>query len=610
MNFRAASPPVLAVIALPVLAAVSVALWGAGMFGPPRLLEKRVHDGGVFFTINPDHSREVFGRAGAPSPPPLWVPAEKSPGTRRVVLLGESTAAGTPMPDYHLGRLVGARWKACFPGEPVEVINLSMDGVRSSSLRAFAREAMALDPDMVVLYAGHNEMNSAVPGPGASRLWRAVKGWIGGEGKAPLPRWEGIEMCASVQEAPTPAEMLESTGADYRGIVQMAAERGAKVLFCLPAVNLNDWPPVAEEPPNPAGVEAVMAAQEACDLSGVRSAAAAYEAAKRREADGDMARAWPLYRRAVDLDPARIRVTGAVRDIQAAIAGGSGPGAALVDADRRLHEENPFFAGDREIFLDHANLTFGGRAAAAEMIVDGMAALWGLAPPDDSADAIASWWGRFPEVQRELARDVMFNGYDEHDMWSRSLQSTGQGAFRDRHDLEARRGEMARKAAEIQRRAVLGWDTTDLVVAYERAVLQNPHDPAIHFTAGRLLGVRGEGERAEDAFQQGFLLQPLNTEARLNHAAMQMMRGDNETARASLEILKEFSPRAEGLARMESALLMREGNLPAAATLLESHLAENQNDIGGWEMLAELQLRLGQYEASEQSRQQAKFPEK
>ena len=162
------------------------------------------------------------------------------------------------------------------------------------------------------------------------------------------------------------------------------------------------------------------------------------------------------------------------------------------------------------------------------------------------------------------------------------------------------------KSAEVQRRAVLGWDTTDLVVAYERAVLQNAHDPAIHFTAGRLLGVRGEGERAQDAFQQGFLQQPFNSEARLNHAAMQMMRGDHETARASLEILKEYSPRAEGLARMESALLMREGNLPAAATLLETHLAENQGDAGGWDMLAELQLRLGQYEASEQSRQRAR----
>ncbi len=607
MKFRVASPPVLAVIALLVLAAVSAVLWGAGMFDPPRLLVRRVHDDGVFFTVNPDYSREMFGRAGAPSPPPLWIPAEKSPGTRRVLLLGESAAAGVPMPDYHLGRLVEARWRARFPGEPVEVVNLSMDGVRSSSLRAFAREAMALEPDMVVLYTGHNEMNTAAPGPGASRLWRSVKGWVGGGGKAPLPRWEGMEMSASVQDAPMTPEMLENTETDYRGIVQMAVERGAKVLFCLPAVNLNDWPPDVGEAPDPAGVEA---AQEAGDLSGVRSAAAAYEAAKRREADGDMARAWPLYRRAVDLDPTRIRTTGAVRDIQAAIAGDSGPGVAVVDADRRLHEENPFFAGDREIFLDHANLTFGGRAAAAEMIVDGMAALWGLAPADESAEATVSWWGRFPEVQRELARDVMFNGYDEHDMWSRSLQSLGLGAFRDRQDLEGRRGEMAQKAAEVQRRAVLGWDTTDLVVAYERAVLQNPHDPAIHFTAGRLLGVRGEGERAENAFLQGFLLQPFNTEARLNHAAMQMMRGDNETARASLEIVKQDSPHAQGLARMESALLMREGNLPAAASLLESHLAENQIDIGSWEMLAELQLRLGQYEASEQSRQRAKSLEK
>lgn len=605
MNRRFAAKSAFAVLVLFLSLAIFAALSGAGMFGPPRLLEKRLHGDGTYFTINPDYSREVFGRAGAPLPPPLWIPVEKSPGTRRVLLLGESAAAGVPMADYHLGRLVEARWRARFPGEPIEVVNLSMDGIGMSSLLAFAREAMVLDPDMVVLCAGHNALNGAVPEPGGSRFWPAVKRWIGGRGNAPLPRWERMTMPRPMLDETARGEMLRNTEAAFRGIVGLAREHGAKVLFCLPAVNLNDWPPAAEAVPDEAEIEAVLASQEAGDLSAIRSASAVYEAAKRREAEDDAVRAWPLYRLAADLDPARIRMHSTVRELQVEIAGDSGPDVAMVDAERRLHEENPFFAGDREIFLDHGNLTFAGRAATAELIVDGMAALWGLASPGKNEEMLAQWWEDFPAVQRELARDVMFNGYDEHDMWSRSLQSPGKDILRNVPGAEERRAELMQKAGEVQRRAILGWDTTDLVVAYERALLQHPNDPVTHFSAGRLLGSRGEGERAEEAFQRGFLLQPFHGEARLNHAAMQMMRGDMETARVSLEILKKYSPRAEGLMRMESALAMREGDLSAAATLLEKHLAEAPDDAGSWEMLAELQLRLGQDDASEQNRQRA-----
>jgi len=122
-----------------------------GLFRPPRLLEKVRHNGEAYFTTNPDFARLFLERANVPSPPPLWVAARKPEGVRRVVLLGESAAAGFPMTDYHLGRLIEARWRARFPGEPIEVINLSMVAVNSHALREFAREAMALDPDMIVL---------------------------------------------------------------------------------------------------------------------------------------------------------------------------------------------------------------------------------------------------------------------------------------------------------------------------------------------------------------------------------------------------------------------------------------------------------------------------
>jgi hypothetical protein len=270
-----------------------------------------------------------------------------------------------------------------------------------------------------------------------------------------------------------------------------------------------------------------------------------------------------------------------------------------------LHELNPSFTTDREFFLEHVHLTFAGRAAIAELTVEGMAALWGLAPRAESAEAAVAWWQAFPGAEKELRRDVFFTGYDEHDMWSLAWKLLRLGVFADAPGLAQRRDELAEQTRQLQRQAILGWDTTDLVVAYERAQLQNPSDPVTHFTAGRLLGLRGEGERAEEAFQRGFALQPNSPDGRLNHAAMQMARGDLDAARASLAILRGYDPLASGLLKMEAAIALRDADLPAAARLLQQHLARSLDDAGSRLTLSEIQTRLGDFPAAEESRRLA-----
>jgi len=622
-------------IALAVLAPVVFILVlegfcrATGLFRPPRLLEKVQFEGQIYFTTNPHHGRLFLARTDVPSPPPLWVAADKPAGTRRVILLGESAAAGFPMTDHHLGRLVQARWQARFPADPVEVINLSMVAVNSHALREFAREAMVLDPDMIVLYAGHNEVigpfgpaakfGPPVSSPALSRLalavrrthtGRAVESFLGlfsGKAGAPDP-WRGLNEFRGVQVAhddPALDAMLAATGENFRDIVRRARRHEAKVLFVIPAINLNDWPPPGSEPPDPGGVEAVLAAQEAGDPAGFRSAAVVYEAAQRREAVGDMERAWPLYRRAADLDTQRFRADSRVRALQQQIAADAGPDVAAVDADRWLHEMNPGFTTDREFFLEHVHLTFAGRAAVAELTVDGMAALWGLAVHDESPGAVAAWWEKFPAAEQELRRDVYFTGYDEHDMWSLAWKLLRLEVFAGAPGLEARREALAEQTRQLQRRAVLEWDTTGLVVAYDRAVLQNPADPLVHFTAARLFALRGEGTRAEEAFAAGFARQPNFADARFNYAAMQIQRGYLDEARAAMDALRRFDPDISGLAKMDAAIALREGDFAAAVPLLQKHLRLRPEDSESWRMLATLQNRLGQTKAAEESRLRA-----
>ncbi|MFM8718552.1 MAG: tetratricopeptide repeat protein, partial [Chthoniobacterales bacterium] len=532
--------------------------------------------------------------------------------------------------DYHLGRLIEARWRARFPGEPIEVINLSMVAVTSHAFREFAREAMALDPDMIVLYAGHNEVigpfgpaakfGPPASSPALSRLslavrrthtGRAIESVLGlfARNSGPPQQWRGLDEFRGVSvsnDNPALDAMLANTEENFRAIVRRAQKHEAEVLFVIPAINLEDWPPVGSEPPDAGGVDAVLAAQDTGDISGFRSAALVYEAAQKRQAGGDMSRAWPLYRRAADLDTQRFRADSRIRDVQRKIASDSGPTVAAVDADRWLHEQNPAFQTDRDFFLEHVHLTFAGRAAVAELTVDGMAALWGLAPRDESEQSVTAWWTKFPAAEKEARRDTLFTGYDEHDMWSLAWKLLRLGVFADAPGLAQRRDELATQVRELQRRAKLEWDTSDIVVAYERAQLQNAADPVTHFTAGRLLGLRGEGARAEEAFARGFALQPNHPDARLNYAAMQMTRGDTESARASLDALEKYDPQAAGLLKMQAAVALREAELPRAAELLQKHLAKNPDDSESWLTLSEVQLRLGDFAGSEASQQKGK----
>ncbi|NCY16466.1 MAG: hypothetical protein EBX39_06805 [Actinobacteria bacterium] len=209
----------------------------------------------------------------------------------------------------------------------------------------------------------------------------------------------------------------------------------------------------------------------------------------------------------------------------------------------------------------------------AELMVDGIAAMWGLAPREESPEVVAAWWQKFPAAESEARRDTMFTGYDEHDMWSLALKSLPADA--------PQRPAMMEKVSELRRRAALGWDTTDIIVAYECAQLQNARDPLTHFTAGRLFGLRGEGVRAEEAFARGFALQPDNAAALLNYAAMQTTRGDTDSACDALRKLEKFDPQAGGLLKMQAAVAMRKAELPEAAALLRKHLALDPGDAAG-----------------------------
>lgn len=496
----------LLVVAAPlvVFGLVEAALFLTGRFEPLAALRIVRHEGRDYWTSVPEFGPFALRRPDAPRPHHVWLPVRRDPRRLRVVVLGESAVAGFPSEEYDLGRVIRAVWNERFPEHPMEEATVALVGVNSHALREMAIESLRMEPDVLVVYAGHNEvigpygpmsrLSRALPGRGLARLSTRVRntrtgralerllGAGGGVAGDTPARWTGLDEHVDARMAaddPAIDVMLRQTAGNLRDIVASALRRRCQVLVCVPAVNLTDWPPLAS----------------AADAD--RSAEAAYARALDRRRDGDDAAAWEAYRRACDLDLLRLRADGRVRQLQRdLVAEASSPDVALVDADRRLHELNPVFTDDRGYFLEHVHLTFEGRVAVAALIVDGIARLTGRVvageTEGDTAADFTAWWERFPALVAAVKERMFFTEFDEAYLWESVRDLLAMDVFRGLADGEARRRAAGSRAAELRDAGRRRWTTAVVEAAWRKASALDPSDGWIDLKAADTLAKIGD----------------------------------------------------------------------------------------------------------------------
>lgn len=567
-----------------------------GCFEPVRYLKKVKHEGADYWVTDSRFGELVMNRVNMPAPKRIWVPVEKDAGLLRVVMLGESAAAGYPVPDYDLGRIVEVLWQARFPERPLEVVNLSMTGVNSHVLRVVAAEAEQLDPDALALYAGHNEVigpygpvsvfGRQLPGNWLVQLSMAARNTRTGRAMAELlgawspqetPVWEGLDEFQNarmVHTDPALQKMYGQVRANFDAIIGEAVDDGAKVVVCVPAVNLNDWTPLAS----------------ADDMS----AAFYYNEGRLAEAQGRREEAWEYYRTACDLDLVRFRADSNVRQLQRDVAENFRErGVALVDADRWLHEWNPRFATDRKFFLEHVHLTFEGRVAVAALIVDGLAnELLGIPLP--SAEDAAAWWQKFPDTVTAARERTLFTGVDDAAMWYTVQRLLSMKVFAGAPDMAQRREELAELEYDKRREFLTEWDVEDLRQAYERATSLNAGDPALHGTAGRLLHMGGDADGSQSALRNALEMMPNRTESALALAGQLLTAKRYAEVEAILQEQERFDPRVPDVAGMRATMLLAQEQPQQAREYLERHLQQRPYDAGARRNLATALLERGE----------------
>jgi len=583
------------------------ALCLTGAFEPLSVVRQVKHNGKMFWTAEPSYARFVLQRENAPPPSQLWLPVEREPGRLRVVMLGESAVAGFPLEEFNLGRMTRVLWDKSFPDEPMEMATIAMTGINSHILRVFAREAMQLDPDVVVLYIGHNEVigpygpisnfAGALPSESLAQLslWvrntrtgRAMKRGVETVARlipsAKQASWIGLEEYSQARMAaddPALDRMLGQTRENLRAIIRTALDHGCKVLVCVPAVNLTDWPPLAT---TEGAVET--------------SASAAYAKARELEAAGQREEAWELYRRACDLDLLRLRADSRVRQMQRdLVAEFSTPDVAMIDADLWMHEWNPEFRSDHDYFLEHVHLTFEGRVAVASLIVDGLAELTGRVPAlgvgrGDHA-SIDEWWRSFPQRSEHARSALLYTEFDEGHMWRLTEKLLRMDIFAGLSDRDERRAAATQRFDSQLAAARERLGDEQIRSAYAAATQLNS-DEWVDHSAAQLWSFAENGREFWRALETAHEKYPFFRLAHYEMASRATLEKRYEEALEHVRALEQMRSTDDIVPMLYGELYWAWGKPAQAIPFLEKNAANQPNDPTAWFNLGMARKQAGQ----------------
>ncbi|MEQ9104859.1 MAG: GDSL-type esterase/lipase family protein [Rhodothermales bacterium] len=292
----------------------------------------------------------------------------------RVVVLGGSSAAGFPYQWYDgFPAALERRLASRATGQPLEVINLGMTAVNSYTLWDLSRHVVDLQPDAVVIYAGHNEFYGAF-GVGNTAEWMPKGVWFG-RMQLWLKRsalYNGLErlllgppdygLSPAANERTMMARVVRNAaitldGPDYEAGVRQFARNMADVLDTfhdtgIPVIagtlvaNLSGQPPLSRD----------------------AEALAVFRAGAEAEVRGDTAEARRQYTLARDLDGIRFRAPSAVNaEIR---SWRDRPGVTVVDLEPVFNARATSGIPGYDLFTDHLHPTLEGYRMMADAFAD------------------------------------------------------------------------------------------------------------------------------------------------------------------------------------------------------------------------------------------------
>ncbi len=556
--------------------------------GAFALARKVVEADGEWWEINQNVARRYFGMAPefARQTEEGRVRFRKSPQILRVICLGESSMAGFPYnKNATMPGILRTYLQMLLPEREVEVLNLGIAATNSYTVRDLMAEVVALQPDVILIYVGHNEFYGAL-GAGSNfhlgnsrslinlhlrllrwhtfrllqdairKVSRAVRG---GKSTADFAAPVMQQMAREQTIAPD-SELRRMTAHAFEQnlLDALAVAQAARVPVVISDLvcNLREQPPFVSltkasltpvekqrwQAAFTAGWQHLQAGRP--DSALVHFAAAAgidsthaelcYRQAQAWQARGEVEQAARLFALSRDCDALPFRAPGALNAIIHRVS--AQRRVPLVEMERTFREASPMGLIGDEFICEHLHPTVTGYAMMAKAFLQRLQAA-GILPTGSDATAIARL--------REEARQLNITALDEEIGRLRVLQLTSEWPFRKPVDLKvALPAEVAPLATQTAIRYVnreITWAQAhlnfgdqlmqrkrfDLALAEYRALsAQYPGEAGVWEKQGDALFSLQDYEASHRAYMQAAKLQPTSAfaHAGLGKAGMFLSR--------------------------------------------------------------------------------------
>ena len=577
----------LLVIVVPgiILLLLEAALRITGFGYSPRFLEK-TSDGSAL-TTNPQFAWQFYSRDTATTPTPLIVNPVKAPGTRRILILGESAAAGTPDPAFGFARQLELMLRREHPGNRFEVVNAAMRGINSHIILPIARECAQLSPDLVIVYIGNNEvigLHSPTPGEFSfnrslrllrlgqwikstrlAQLTQSMLGKVLPKSPKPLQDMAYLRTQRLAFDDPQRDPVYDHFRRNLEDICDAVQSSGAQVILASVGSNLRDFPPLASlhrpglttaqttelEKSYAAGIAAEARTNRAEALVRFHAAVAIddhfaelhFRLARASEAAGQPDAARQHYALARDWDALQFRADSRLNAVVRQVATSRNPQATrFLDVEKSLAECPLAEAGvaGRKIFHEHVHFTFDGDHQLARIFLPAV------------AETLRLGAATGPAITRDdCARALAYTSLDEANVLAAMAQQTGKPPFLDQLDHATRQAEMERLVKDrLTRFAVQDYEQAAGI--YRAAIAASPDDWMLRYNYANLLGGRGKFAEALPEFQFVIGRLPRQRMFRMNYGSVLLQAGRASEAaaqfRAALTVDPDFAPARDALA--------------------------------------------------------------
>ncbi len=592
-------------------------------FAPGKELfeKKTLPDGEIVFATRPE--KLAFFNAQR-------FPAEKGADTYRIFTLGGSTTAGRPYDD----KVAFARWLGLYlneldPSRDWQTINAGAISYASYRVVLLMKELVRYEPDLFVVYTGHNEFLEERSYSGIInqnpvlkrlRFWlnsrrfyaTARHAWLGlrepsekaeaaptgdleGEVNARLDGWTGLELYHKDKELEE--SISQHFAHNLQRMARVAEAHGIDLIFVQPVSNLKDFSPFKSE--HPASLSEDQTADFAAFLAKSRSfsesddpesalasldqalaidpehAEAHFLVGRAHLARQDFENAEAAFVRAKDLDVAPLRALERFKKDLVEIA--EKEEVELIDLPTLLAAESRQRFGHpilgNEFLLDHVHPDLPTHSLIAEQVITILTAK-GIARPDPS-------WN---DTKRQAVYDRLVSGIDRSYYAERDLNLAKVLGWAGK--LEEAEAPLARAAAELTGNPEVHLHLgivyqkagryVEAASELEKALALNPDSPEARFNLGVVLGHLGRDQDGIVALEEATRLRPGYPEAHYNLGVLLRQRGFLERAVGALERARDLRPEATEVHNQLGLAYRSLGRLDEAATTFERGLTIDQ----------------------------------